>query len=917
MKQFFNRFLLLLSQVTAGCVLGCIILFFYASHSQIVRQEIKKSVQQLFKDQFDCHWDGQVTSIDLLKLQIGFSNVSILPCQLEDGWSLYADTFYMSAYWFHFLVHRNFLCHGYFDQVVVCEKQKDNVSYFKQVLAKMFTGDDPSAISFDYMTIKQGQFIVQDSTGDLQGSCIYNCQMSQESDGLHTKLYLLDGSLIYKNVIVFEKIFGNFISIIPDNFDLQEVYAKVDCRLFVPALQEKGSCFLVGDLYRSRGAFVLSNEDQSFMVEPLKIRLKQYSMPCTCSINMTADIVQQLIAQQVFESDLTGNVTLTCMGNALDLAAGVQGSLQVAHLAYKNNSVLDQAHLSFHKEKDAYVAKLFVDKKLLAQGTGTYVDNLFKFDGANVAPLQSLLSRYWNVPVGQGSMTATFDPVLYQAQAQYQLQLHSEKLSQSVAMQGVAHIDQQKFSCSGSLFDAQYYATVNFQPTPHLVELRYFSSDEVFIDLHEQQDSSQGTTGFVGFNCIKNLLPKMYKSSFSQAGKFEMSGNLGHGGYHAQVTAKDAHIRIPSLYNVIQNFTATTTFDLIGRSIILDGMLANLYEGTVRCDHAIAIFDNAAQLSFVHAPLFLDHVLMSWTKGIFGTVSGRLFLSQQLSKLPHLQGNLIVDTAQIKGNIFSKEFQERLGGAVASSEGVDLEGNLDVTIETKEPIAVETSFLQAMVHLDVHIGNTIKQPELEGTIDIASGELKFPYKSLFITHGQIAIMPKNSTEPTFEFVAKGKIKRYNITMRATGTMVDQQIHFESSPYLTEEQIISLLLIGSHENSLTAVMPAMFMQKLQEIIFGPAISKSKLDIMFNRLLQSFKNIRIYPQFSNQTGRGGVRGIIEVDATDRLHGRIDSNLMQLEDTIFEADYLLTDDVTMRAIKDGPSTYGGEVEMRWKFS
>ena len=36
-----------------------------------------------------------------------------------------------------------------------------------------------------------------------------------------------------------------------------------------------------------------------------------------------------------------------------------------------------------------------------------------------------------------------------------------------------------------------------------------------------------------------------------------------------------------------------------------------------------------------------------------------------------------------------------------------------------------------------------------------------------------------------------------------------------------------------------------------------------------------------------------------------------------TIFEADYALTDDITVRAIKDGPSTYGGEVEMRWKFS
>jgi len=27
-------------------------------------------------------------------------------------------------------------------------------------------------------------------------------------------------------------------------------------------------------------------------------------------------------------------------------------------------------------------------------------------------------------------------------------------------------------------------------------------------------------------------------------------------------------------------------------------------------------------------------------------------------------------------------------------------------------------------------------------------------------------------------------------------------------------------------------------------------------------------------------------------------------------------VTDDVTLRGQKDGPSTYGGEVEFRWKF-
>ena len=918
MKQFFYRFLLLLSKILLGCLFGCIILLFYASRSQVVRQEIKKSVQEIFKDKFDCDWDGEVASVNLLTLHIAFNNVSMLPGNQSDDWSLYAHRFDMHASLFEFILHRRFACHGCFEQVVVYEKQRDEKSRFAQVVSKMFFEGLPTNISFDYVTMKQSQFVFEDVTGEIKGSYNYNCQMSCERDGVHTKLYVLDGNLVYKDVTIFENMFGNFVSIMPYNNDLKEIYARVDCRLSIPALQEKGSCFLVGDLYRAHGAFVLSNEDQSFIVEPLKIRLKKHSMPVTCSVTMESEIIQRLLAQKIIDSDITGNVTLSVKGNLLDLTAGIQANLQAQNIAYKNNNLVDRAFINFQKENSGYHTQLLVNNDTWFEGVWTpNKEGCFDFNFTNVAQLQPWWNRYWVMPIGKGSITGSVDPALYKATGDYKFELHSAKLESTMQVAGSCKVNAEELHCSGSFSDKKYACIIKFQPTPHLVKLQYYSDDETFIDLHEQQEPSIGTVGFAGFNFIKNLLPDQYKSSFSQPGKFDIHGKLQQGGYYADVITKDAHIRIPSLYNVIKDFQATTMFDLIGRSITIDHVVASLYEGFVRCDHATAIFDGQAQPTFLFIPLFLDNVLMSWTKGIFGIVSGRLFLSQQLQQVPELQGNLIVDKAQLKGNIFSQEFQEQLIGTVGSSQGMDANCRLDITVETKEPIAIETSFLQATIHLDLHVGNTMKQPEIEGTIDIASGELKFPYKSLFITHGQIVITPKNSTDPTIEFIARGKIKRYDITMRATGTMLDQQIHFDSSPYLTEEQIISLLLVGSQYSSLSVVMPAMLMQKLHEIVFGPAISKSKLDVMFDRLLQSFKNVRIFPQFMNQTGRGGVRGVVEVDATDRLHGRIDTNLMQLEDTIFEADYMLTDDVTMRAIKDGPSTYGGEVEMRWKFS
>lgn len=915
-RHILYRFLLVFLKILLGCLLGCSIVLYFASQSEIVHQEIHTTVQNMFKDKLDCHWDGELELIDLLTLQVDFKHVTIAPCNQADGWTLYTDKFQMSASWLDIILYQRIACHSYFEQMVVHEQQLDGTSHFAKILSTMFSSALPTSITFDVITIKQGQMIVQDASGDMQGSYEYNCQASQESDGVHTKLYFLDGQCSYKNRIICNKIFGNVNSIIPYTNDLHKMYVRVDCRLSIPELQDKGDCFVKGDLYNTRGAFIISNEDQSFIIEPLKFRLKKHAMPFVACVTMKSDCIQKLMMQNIVVPDLSGNVSINIKGNLSDLISTIQGNLQIHNVAYKNSLLVDKILMSFDKENDGYASKIFFNSQCVLQGDFLPIIDGWKFDIFNIIELVPWWTSYWKMPAHKGSISGSITTSLV-LQGAYNFAMESAKLNEKAQVQGSFMCDAENWKFKGSFLDKQFESTFEINPTPHLAQFRYFSKNEIFIDFHEHQDPSQGTVGFVGFNFIKNLLPDQYKSSFSQPAKINMTGHLQQGIYFADATADDAHIRIPSLYNVVENFKAATQFDFMNRSITIDNFIANLYEGKIRCDHAIGMFDAQAQLSFLHAPMFLDQVLISWCKGIFGVVSGRLFASLSDNQQLKLHGNFILDKTQLKGNIFSTEFQEQLLGKVSTEQPMEGDFDLDISVQTKDPISIDTSFLQATAHLDFHITHSMKQPEVEGTINLVSGELKFPYKSLFITHGQVSILPKNSSEPTIEFVAKGKIKRYNITMRATGTMIDQQIHFESSPYLTEEQIISLLFVGSLDNSLSVIMPAMFMQKLHEIVFGPAISKTKLDVLFNRLLQSFKNVRIFPQFTNQTGRGGVRGVVEVDATERLHGRIDSNLMQLEDTIFEADYALTDDLTVRAIKDGPSTYGGEVEMRWKFS
>jgi hypothetical protein len=147
-------------------------------------------------------------------------------------------------------------------------------------------------------------------------------------------------------------------------------------------------------------------------------------------------------------------------------------------------------------------------------------------------------------------------------------------------------------------------------------------------------------------------------------------------------------------------------------------------------------------------------------------------------------------------------------------------------------------------------------------------------------------------------------------------MLNQNISFESAPPLSEEQIIALLLAGSPQESLNIVMPALIMQRLKSVIFDSKQSGLGAGKYFQRFLKPFKNIHIVPSFADQTGRGGLRGSIEVDINDRWKAFIQKNFSLTEDTRFEVEYLLTDDVSLHAIRNENGDIGGEAEMKLKF-
>ena len=57
-------------------------------------------------------------------------------------------------------------------------------------------------------------------------------------------------------------------------------------------------------------------------------------------------------------------------------------------------------------------------------------------------------------------------------------------------------------------------------------------------------------------------------------------------------------------------------------------------------------------------------------------------------------------------------------------------------------------------------------------------------------------------------------------------------------------------------------------------------------------------------------------MEIDVSERWRALIQKNFSLTEDTKFEVEYLLSDDVSLLGIRNESGDISAEVEMRWKF-
>lgn len=483
---------------------------------------------------------------------------------------------------------------------------------------------------------------------------------------------------------------------------------------------------------------------------------------------------------------------------------------------------------------------------------------------------------------------------------------------------GTVRSDGDQYSLKGSLGDYRYHGVGTLLPHGALSRLFCEHKGIPLIDLRPTDEGA--VAGIIDYQ-LGSRLAALCGVHIPGAGVCDVEGVIAQDSIELRYAMKDANIKIPHLYNMIEGLSGSISCTPSRRLLRLHDLRCALHRGTIAVSEGVVQYDTSGGLDFLYMPWLMNECLVSWGKDVFAEFSGAGIFDYRKNRGSRAAGMVVVDRMHMRSNIFSPDIVRQMRGnsSQAASQGErSPTGDVwcDIKFVTRKPLHVKTSFLEASALGAVRLLGHHSALRAQGFVSLVQGAFLFPYKPLFITRGVITLSPQAIDDTLLDVVAENSVKGYNIRLHISGTVQDPLIAFQATPYLPEEQIIGLLWGGSEDGALYLAMSATIMKSIERLILGPSDASSGLMQSLQSIFRPLGSVRFVPSFTDQSGRGGLRGSLAIEVDDRLRGIIKQNFDLPQDTMLEVEYTISDDARVRAVKDERGDLGGEFEASWKW-
>lgn len=901
-------------RIFLGIVLGILTTLFSVQNDPWVQNKVGIFFQNILSQTLDCDVSCAVEFFDVIHPRLYLRNLAM---QDRDAtWKWHADSYRSGFSWIDVMKTRCIPIWAQAKDVNVYSQLNNGNPAIAPHIKELIKGPDlPIPLFITQAKFRNTQCVFFDGVRTITNQ--WHCDAHKQGDCFQLTFRVLDGSIAADTANYLSDIKGSANVVTKEKNKEIEFSAQLDLQGALPQLGAYPTCYFSGHWNKNRGRFQLESIDQTLRINPLVIAERDNDTYVEATASIPIDVLYKL-AMNSDHSPLGGSCAMRFKGSLADdgYSEGMIISEDIQHSLLMHPTVCS---LVFSKRAQCWGGTWAMKHGVYQSIRGSFDwhagNNQAHFFAENESEFVIPYFSHYRLNPHDVHLHCSYNGNDQMIHGAYAMNATHNTLDHSLTCSGAYALDaHDTFHLDGAIGKYTYECTGSLSQKC-ISALRIGNcDDQTMAELH-YDTATQHYSSSVNFSLVHALCNSFLHHDLHGQGTLCAQAHRAKELFYVDFSLKDATIRLPQTYNFISDASLQAIVDVQQRRLSIDDLACTMHNGVIKSSHGVLWFDEGGGLQFAHVPLLVDRCLVTAHQDLFAVLSGNLLFSKQKDSAACIAGNLMINRAQLKENLFSQQLQKKLFSvAHASREKKEIPIECDVTIETKDPIRVDTPFLQANAQVDVHVTGNVFDPRVEGSVLVPSGTIRFPYQPLHITKGELMLSHDQPNNPHVQLTAKNSIKNHLIALHITGSLQDTTILLESTPPLSNEQIVGLLIAGAHEDTLDALIPALLMQNVTNYIFS-SHSSNFYDRFIKPWMQKI-NVNLKPNFSDQSGRGGIRGTLEIVVNDRWRAFIEKNFSLTEDTHFELEYILSDDITFRVLRDERRDIGGEVEMRWKF-
>jgi TamB, inner membrane protein subunit of TAM complex len=120
---------------------------------------------------------------------------------------------------------------------------------------------------------------------------------------------------------------------------------------------------------------------------------------------------------------------------------------------------------------------------------------------------------------------------------------------------------------------------------------------------------------------------------------------------------------------------------------------------------------------------------------------------------------------------------------------------LDLTLDAAEPFRIENNLVRGGLVPNLHVGGTGEAPVLEGRIEVRPMRVALPGSYVDVSGGALIFRAEEPGRPAVELTGRSKVRGWDVSLVASGPYDEPLLELTSTPPLSSEDVLLLLLTG--------------------------------------------------------------------------------------------------------------------------